>query len=57
MSNETARRSRDLSLLMTRWPSVTGSPDEAAFAERLRAHLAALRGGPHPFQPGCLGRR
>src|SRR5690554_254828 len=35
-----ARRSRDLSLLMTRWPSVTGSPDEAAFSERLYAHLA-----------------
>ena len=46
MSNETARRSRDLSLLMTRWPSVTGSPDEAAFAERLRTHLAAT----HCFQ-------
>lgn len=33
-------RTRELSLLMTRWPSVTGSPDEAAFSERLRAHLA-----------------
>lgn len=44
-TNETAlrtsaRRSRDLSLLMTRWPSVTGSPDEAAFSDRLYAHLA-----------------
>lgn len=44
-TNETAirtaaRRSRDLSLLMTRWPSVTGSPDEAAFSGRLHAHLA-----------------
>ncbi|UNK39321.1 M20/M25/M40 family metallo-hydrolase [Shinella sp. H4-D48] len=35
-----ARRARDLSVQMTRWPSVTGSPDEAAFCERLRAHLA-----------------
>jgi arginine utilization protein RocB len=35
-----ARRARDLSLQMTRWPSVTGSPEEAAFCERLRAHLA-----------------
>lgn len=35
-----AERSRNLSLRMTRWPSVTGSPDEAAFSEKLRAHLA-----------------
>lgn len=35
-----ARRARELSLLMTRWPSVTGSPDEASFSEKLRAHLA-----------------
>ncbi|HEV7248507.1 MAG TPA: M20/M25/M40 family metallo-hydrolase [Shinella sp.] len=35
-----ARRARELSLLMTRWPSVTGSPDEATFSEKLRAHLA-----------------
>jgi arginine utilization protein RocB len=44
-TNETAlstaaRRSRDLSLMMTRWPSVTGSADEASFSEKLRAHLA-----------------
>ncbi|WP_242223638.1 M20/M25/M40 family metallo-hydrolase [Shinella zoogloeoides] len=44
-TNETAlrtaaRRSRDLSLLMTRWPSVTGSPDEASFSVKLHAHLA-----------------
>lgn len=37
-----AERVRDLSLLMTRWPSVTGSPDEAAFAGRLQALLAGL---------------
>lgn len=35
-----AARTRALSLLMTRWPSVTGSPDEAEFSERLRALLA-----------------
>lgn len=35
-----AARAKNLSLLMTRWPSVTGSPDEAAFSERLREHLA-----------------
>lgn len=45
MTTENARRTataraKDLSLLMTRWPSVTGSPDEAAFSEKLRAHLA-----------------
>lgn len=33
-------RTRDLSLRMTRWPSVTGSPDEADFSRKLRAHLA-----------------
>jgi len=35
-----ALRAKNLSLLMTRWPSVTGSPDEASFSEKLRAHLA-----------------
>jgi arginine utilization protein RocB len=44
-TNETAlhtaaQRAKNLSLLMTRWPSVTGSPDEAAFSEKLRTHLA-----------------
>ena len=44
-TNETAlrtsaARTRNLSLLMTRWPSVTGTPDEAAFSEKLRTHLA-----------------
>ena len=38
--NTAAQRAKNLSLLMTRWPSVTGSPDEAAFSEKLRAHLA-----------------
>lgn len=33
-------RAKNLSLLMTRWPSVTGSPDEASFSGKLRAHLA-----------------
>lgn len=45
MTNDTAirtaaARARDLSLMMTRWPSVTGSPDEATFSEKLRTHLA-----------------
>ncbi|MCT7663820.1 M20/M25/M40 family metallo-hydrolase [Shinella kummerowiae] len=35
-----ASRVKNLSLLMTRWPSVTGSPDEASFSEKLRALLA-----------------
>ncbi len=39
-TSKAAARTKDLSLLMTRWPSVTGSADEAAFAERLQAHLA-----------------
>ena len=33
-------RTKDLSLTMTRWPSVTGSPDEADFSGRLHALLA-----------------
>ena len=41
-----AARTRALSLLMTRWPSVTGSPDEAEFSERLRALLAYFRDRP-----------
>lgn len=45
MTNDTAHaiateRTRAISLLMTRWPSVTGSPDEADFSQKLRAHLA-----------------
>lgn len=35
-----ASRVKNLSLLMTRWPSVTGSSDEASFSEKLRALLA-----------------
>lgn len=35
-----AKRARDLSVLMTTWPSVTGSDGEAAFAGRLHALLA-----------------
>jgi len=35
-----AARTKDLSLTMTCWPSVTGSPDEADFSGRLHALLA-----------------
>jgi len=35
-----AARTKDLSLTMTRWPSVTGTPDEADFSGRLHALLA-----------------
>lgn len=35
-----AKRTRELSLELTRWPSVTGTPDEAAFAGRLHGLLA-----------------
>jgi len=35
-----AARTKDLSLMMTRWPSVTGTPDEADFSGRLHALLA-----------------
>jgi len=57
MTDETAirisaARTKNLSLTMTRWPSVTGSPDEADFSGRLHALLAET---PH-FQrhPGQL---
>ena len=45
MTDETAirisaARTKNLSLTMTRWPSVTGSPDEADFSGRLHALLA-----------------
>ncbi|GGO29810.1 M20/M25/M40 family metallo-hydrolase [Deinococcus humi] len=33
-------RTQDLALTLTRWPSVTGTPDEAAFGPRLRDFLA-----------------
>ena len=47
MTDETAirisaARTKDLSLTMTRWPSVTGSPDEADFSGRLHALLAEM---------------
>lgn len=35
-----AERTRELSLLLTRWPSVTGTPDEAEFSGRLKGLLA-----------------
>jgi len=35
-----AARTKDLSLMMTRWSSVTGTPDEADFSGRLHALLA-----------------
>jgi arginine utilization protein RocB len=35
-----ADRARELSLLMTQWPSVTGSADEAEFCGHLHRHLA-----------------
>jgi arginine utilization protein RocB len=35
-----SERAKALSVLMTAWPSITGSDGEAAFAGRLRAHLA-----------------
>lgn len=34
-----AKRARDLSITMTEWPSVTGTPGEAGFADRLREEL------------------
>lgn len=38
MRNDLSARARELALTLTAWPSVTGSADEAAYAEKL-AHL------------------
>jgi len=38
-SNELSSRARDIALTLTSWPSVTGSADEVAFAERLKDFL------------------
>lgn len=40
MRNDLPERAREIALTLTAWPSVTGSPDEAAFAEKLTAFLA-----------------
>ena len=40
MRNDIAARAREIALTLTAWPSVTGSPDEAAFAPKLARYLA-----------------
>ena len=40
MRNDIAARSREVALALTSWPSVTGSADEAAYAERLARYLS-----------------
>jgi arginine utilization protein RocB len=37
--NDIAARARDIALTLTSWPSVTGSADEAAYAEKLARYL------------------
>ena len=39
MSSEIAARAKALAYLLTSWPSVTGTPDETAFAHRLSERL------------------
>ncbi len=39
MTTELTRRARELALMMTRWPSVTGSDSEATFPTHLAQHL------------------
>lgn len=39
MSSPLAARARDLALLLTSWPSVTGTPEEAAFPQRMAEHI------------------
>ena len=39
MRNDIAARAREIALTLTSWPSVTGSVEEAAFAERLKSYL------------------
>jgi len=38
--NDISARARDIALTLTSWPSVTGSPDEAALAPKLARYLA-----------------
>jgi arginine utilization protein RocB len=40
--NDIAARARDIALTLAAWPSVTGSPDEAAFAPKLAQYLSHL---------------
>ena len=40
MSNDIAARAREIALALTSWPSVTGTPEEAAFAGRLADYMA-----------------
>ncbi len=42
MRNDIAARAREIALELTRWPSVTGSADEAAFAPKLAAYLSGF---------------
>lgn len=42
MRNDVPERAREIALALTSWPSVTGSADEAAFAERLKAWLSGF---------------
>ena len=39
MRNDIAARAREIALTLTSWPSVTGSADEAAYAEKLARYL------------------
>jgi arginine utilization protein RocB len=40
VSNDIAARAREIALALTSWPSVTGTPEEAAFAGRLADYMA-----------------
>ena len=40
MRNDIAARARDIALTLTSWPSVTGSAEEAGFAQKLADHLS-----------------
>ena len=40
MRNDIAARAREVALTLTSWPSVTGSADEAAYAEKLARYLS-----------------
>ena len=48
-SPELSARAREIALELTSWPSVTGTPEEAAFAQRLQEYLR-LKG----FDEGIL---
>ena len=56
MRQDLAARARELALMMTGWPSITGSPEEAALPARLAAKLEFARVWVAPIAGDAAGR-